>query len=201
MFHYTPDAIIVSKDSQFKTLQDLIDYAKANPGAVTFAGSGTNSANHLALQRFNELAGVTTTYIPFGGTGPSVTALLGGQVMAGMGYSTVAANHADDTRMLAVATEERMALFPDVPTFKELGIDMVSGAYRGIAVPASTPEDTRKELSDIIDRINHDPDFIKRMEEGGFVVTNIGYDQIDAFMAQKKKELSAIAQQMGILKQ
>ena len=201
MFHYTPDAIIVSKDSQFKTLQDLIDYAKANPGAVTFAGSGTNSANHLALQRFNELAGVTTTYIPFGGTGPSVTALLGGQVMAGMGYSTVAANHADDTRMLAVATEERMALFPDVPTFKELGIDMVSGAYRGIAVPASTPEDIRKELSDIIDRINHDPDFIKRMEEGGFVVTNIGYDQIDAFMAQKKKELSAIAQQMGILKQ
>lgn len=201
MFHFTPSAIIVPANSQFKTLKDLIDYAKNNPGAVTFSGSGTNSANHLAQQRFNRLAGVQTTYIPFSGTSASVSALLGGQVMAGMGYSTIGVNQGEQVRVLAVATDERLPSFPDAPTFKELGIDMVGGAYRGIAVPSSTPEEVRQKLSDIIDQINKNPEFIKRMEDGGFVVTNIGYDKIGDFMADRKAEYTQIAKDMGIIKQ
>src|SRR3546814_11003411 len=82
-FHYTPDAIFVPKDSEFQSLQDLIDFAKANPGVVTFGGSGSFTANHLAQQRFDELVGVTTTYVPFSGSGPAVTAVPGTQVPAG----------------------------------------------------------------------------------------------------------------------
>ncbi|HEV7372099.1 tripartite tricarboxylate transporter substrate binding protein [Arenibaculum sp.] len=197
-FHYTPDAILVPADSQFQTIQDLVDYAKQNPGMVTFSGSGSNSANHLAQQRFDELAGVTTTYIPFGGTGPSVTALLGNQVMASMGYSTVAANQGDQVRMLAVATDERLPNFPDVPTFREAGIDMVGGAYRGVGVPKSTPEEVRQEVSDVFQRINNDPRMVQQMEDGAFVVIDVPYGEVDAFMAERAAEIGGIAQRMGI---
>src|SRR3546814_20690167 len=71
-------------------------------------------------QRFSELAGITTTYIPFSGSGPAVTAVLGSQVMAGFNYSTSFLNQPDEVRMLAVASEERLPTDPDVPTFKEL---------------------------------------------------------------------------------
>lgn len=200
MFHYTPDAILVPEDSQFKTLADLVSYAEANPGAVTFSGSGTNTANHLAQQRFDGLAGITTTYVPFAGTNPSVTAVLGNQVTAAMGYSTVGVAQEGQLRMLAVATEERLPRFPDVPTFRELGYDLVSGAYRGIAVPKSTPEDVRRSLSDIIGRINADPSFVEQMEAGGFVVIDVPYDEVAAFMADKQREYGEIADAMGIRK-
>ena len=94
-FHYTPDAIFVVKDSPFKTLKDLIDYAKKNPGMVTMSGSGSNSSNNLAQVRFDELAGIKTTYIPFSGTGPAVTAILGKQTVAGFNYAPSGIAHAD----------------------------------------------------------------------------------------------------------
>lgn len=199
-FHYTPNAIFVQKDSQFKTLKDLVEYAKANPGVVTFAGSGSNSANHLAQAQFDKLAGIKTTYIPFSGTGPSVTAVLGAQTMAGFNYAPSALNQGDAMRMLAVAAEERMPAFPDVPTFKELGYDLVGGAYRGLAVPKSALEATRKNISDLIAKINADPEFRKKMEDGGFVLTSVTYDKMKAFVDQKKSEYEDAASLLGIKK-
>lgn len=197
-FHHTPDAILVNSDSQFQTLQDLIDHAEANPDTVTVSGSGTNSANHISQQVFDREAGISTTYITFGGTAPSVTALLGNQVQAAMGYTTVAAAQGDAVLMLAVAMEERHPAFPGVPTFRELGIDMVGGAYRGIAVPASTPEDIRQQLSDIIGQINGNEDFRQQMAEGGFVVIDVPYGEMDAFMAERQAEYEEIADAMVI---
>jgi tripartite-type tricarboxylate transporter receptor subunit TctC len=197
-FHYTPDAIFVPKDSEFKTLNDLIEFAKKNPGKVTFGGSGSFSSNHLAQQRLNELAGIKTTYVPFSGSGPSIAAVLGGQVMAGFNYSTTFLNQPDAVRMLAVAGEKRLPTQPNAPTFKELGIDLVGGAYRGIGVPKSTPENVRKEVSDLIGKINANPEFIKKMEDGGFVLTNISYDKMGAFMTERKAAYSALAEQLGI---
>jgi tripartite-type tricarboxylate transporter receptor subunit TctC len=199
-FHYTPDAIIVPAGSQFKTLKDLVEHAKKNPGAVTFSGSATNSANHLAQQQFDRLAGVKTTYVPFAGTAPSVTALLGNQVMASFGYSTIAQAQGDKVRMLAVASDERLPGFPDAPTFKESGINMVGGAYRGVGVPKGTPEDVRKQVSDVFTKINADPRMIKAMNDGGFVVINVPYEKMNAFMDERKKETRETAEAMGIKK-
>nr|WP_245635085.1 tripartite tricarboxylate transporter substrate binding protein [Marinobacterium profundum] len=197
-FHYTPDAIFVPTDSPFKTLSDLMDYASKNPAMVTFSGSGSNSSNNIAQVRFDELAGVTTTYIPFSGTGPAVTAVLGSQVMAGFNYATSGSNYGDKLRMLAVAAEERLPAFPDVPTFRELNLDLVGGAYRGVAVPSSTPENVKQKVSDIVSAINADPDFKQKMEDGGFVLTDITYDKMDDFIAAKTKEYTAVAEKLGI---
>lgn len=199
-FHYTPDAIFVEKSSPFKTLKDLIDHAKKSPGMVTFSGSGSNSSNNLAQVRFDELAGIKTTYIPFSGTGPAVTAILGKQTVAGFNYAPSGILHGEKMRMLAVASENRMPAFPDVPTFRELGFDLVGGAYRGLSVPKSTPEDIRKKVSDIISAINAEPTFKKNMEDGGFVLTDINYKAMPAFLAAKKKEYGELAEKLGITK-
>lgn len=198
-FHYTPDAIFVQADSEFETLAQLVEYAQANPGLVTFAGSGSNSSNNLAAVRFNEQAGVTTTYVPFSGTGPSITAVLGGSTMAGFNYATSGVSQGDALRMLAVAANERLPAFPDVPTFKELGYDIVGGAYRGVAVPASTPEDLRQRISDIVSEINAQPGFVENMESAGFVLTDIGYDGMDSFVAARVEEYTAGAKALGIV--
>ncbi|WP_265502193.1 tripartite tricarboxylate transporter substrate binding protein [Paracoccus beibuensis] len=197
-FHYTPNAIFVPSDSEFETLDQLVEYATANPGLVTLAGSGSKSANNLGQMQFDQAAGITTTYVPFSGTGPSITAVLGNQTVGGFNYATSAMAQGDALRMLAVASEERMPAFPDVPTFKELGYDIVGGAYRGIAVPASTPEDIRQRISDIVSEINADPDFISKMEEGGFVLTDIPYEEMPEFVAQMKEEYTAGAKALGI---
>jgi tripartite-type tricarboxylate transporter receptor subunit TctC len=199
-FHYTPDALIVPADSPFKTLKDFVAGAKAAPGATTLSGSGTNSANHLAQQQFDKLAGIKTTYVPFGGTGPSNAALLGKQVAGSWAYTTVQIQLGDQVRCLAVAMEKRHPKLPNCPTFKEQGFDLVGGAYRGVAVPKSTPPDVQAKMADILAKINADPGFIQKMEEGGFAMLNVGPDKMAAFMSGIQARYETLAKDMGIIK-
>ena len=199
-FHYTPDAIVVAQDSPHKTFADLVKAAREKPGAISFAGSGTNSANHLAHERLNREFKIKTTYVPFKGTGDMVSSILGNHVSAAMSYSTLAIQQKGKMRMLAVATVQRVPQFPDVPTFKELGVDWVDGAYRGIGVPKSTPPDVRKKVSDMMDAINKDPELRKKMVDGGFEVTDISLDKMPAFMKERTQEYLNTAKQMGLVK-
>ena len=199
MFHYTPDAVVVNADSPFQTLAELVAAAQKSPGEVTFSGSGKGTANHIAQIRFDQLAGISTTYVPFKGTRAAVQALLGDNVVAEWGYTSVGAEHDDKVRLLAVAMEERHPRFPDVPTFRELGYDLVSGAYRGIAVPKSASEETRRRLSDMIRDINADPDFRRKMENDGMAIIDVDYAGMDAFMAQKTEEYVQAARAAGVI--
>ncbi|MFO1303384.1 MAG: tripartite tricarboxylate transporter substrate binding protein [Burkholderiales bacterium] len=199
-FHYTPDAVIVAADSPFKTLDDLIKAAKQKPESITFAGSGTNSANHAAWARFDRDFSVKTTYVPFKGTGDMVSSILGNHVSAAMSYSTLAIQQKGKMRMLAVASDKRLAQFPDVPTFRELGVDWVDGAYRGIGVPKSTPPELRKQISDMMDAITKDPDARRKMVELGFEVTEIGYERMPKFMQQRTADYMSSAKLLGLVK-
>ena len=199
-YHYTPDAIVVRNESPFKSYKDLIAATKAKPGSVSIAGSGTNSANHMATERLNAAAGIKTNYVPYKGTGDLVASLLGGHVDMAMSYVTLAISQKTTTRMLAIATEKRHPQFPDVPTFKELGIDWVDGAYRGIALPKSATPAMRKKVSDMFSEINRDPEFRQRMADGGFELTDITYDMMAAFMAERTKVYTQVAKSMGLVK-
>jgi tripartite-type tricarboxylate transporter receptor subunit TctC len=200
VFHYTPHALMVAADSPFKSLAELVKEARDKPGAVTFAGSGTNSANHLAQRKFDKLADIKTTYVPMAGATPAQTAILGGHVTAAWLDTASAARLGSKVRVLAAAKDERLSLFPDTPTFKELGYDMVGGTHRGVAVPKSTSEDLRQAWSNLIDQIAKDPAFIKTMEAGGYAVTHIGYDKMDAFMKETKEEFTELLKNMGAIK-
>jgi len=199
-FHYTPDALVVPVESPYKTFQDFVKAAQANPGALSIAGSALYSANHVAHERLNRDFKIKTTYIPFKGTGDLVASVLGGHVAGAMSYTTFAIQQKGKVRMLAVATKERVPQFPDVPTFKELGVDWIDGAYRGVAVPKSTPEAVRKQVSDMMESLNKDPDMRRKMVDGGFEVVDVPYDRIPAFMKERSAEYMNSAKLMGLAK-
>ena len=199
-FHYTPDAIIVAADSPFKSFGDLIKAARERPDTVTIAGSGTNTANHVAQVRLDREQKIKTVYVPFKGTGDLVSSVLGGHVSAAMSYSTLAIQQKGKMRMLAVASDKRLAQFPEVPTFRELGVNWVDGAYRGIGVPKTTPPELRKQISDMIDAVNKDPETRKKMVELGFEVTDIGYEQMPGFMKERTAEYMSTARLLGLAK-
>lgn len=199
-FHYTADAILVPIDSPYKTFGDLVKAGKAKPDSLTFGGSATFSANHLAHEKFNLYTGVKSTYVPFKGTGELVTAVMGKHITGAMSYVPAALQQKSRMRMLAVALDKRHPEFPDVPTFKELGYKWVDGAYRGVAVPKSTPMEARKQVSDMMAALNKEPQILKWMAEGGFEVVDIPYDKNAAFMKERAREYLEVAKRMSLVK-
>ncbi len=200
-FHHTPDAIVVPADSPIKSFQYLIKAAKANPEKLTFAGSGTNSANHAAHEKPNVMAGVRTTYVPFKGTGDLTTAGLGGHVTGAMSYSAFAINNKGKVRALIVAMDKRHPLSPDVPTFKEPGFDWVDGAYRGIGMAKSSPPEARKRMSDLWAALNNEPEMKELAAKSGFELVSVGPDKMDAFMKDRIQAYTKVAKRMGLTKQ
>ena len=197
-FHYTPDALVVPDGSAIKSFADFLKAAKADPEKLNLGGSGLNSANHAAHERLNSAFGVKTTYVPFKGTGDMTMAVLGGHVDAGMSYTAFAINNKGKVRALAVAMDKRHPLLPDVPTFKELGVDWVDGAYRGIGVPKSTPPEARKRLADMWAALNTDPEMLTLAAKSGFELINIGPERMDAFMKDRAKVYTEMGKRMGL---
>jgi tripartite-type tricarboxylate transporter receptor subunit TctC len=200
-FESTPDLLVVRQDSPYKTLKDFVEYAKKNPpGVVTVGGSGSSTANDLGTTMLNKAAGIQLTYIPFGGTGSAVPALLGSHVTALMTYSTMGIQYAGKFRPLAIASEERMAVLKDVPTFKELGYDVVEGAYRGVAAPPGTPDEIVKYLANVFDKVMRDPGVQKKMDQNGFKTEYMGPEASLALVKKKMVEYEAIMKELGRLK-
>jgi tripartite-type tricarboxylate transporter receptor subunit TctC len=199
-FQYTADAVVVNESSPFKTIQEFVAAAKAKPEAVTLAGSGTFSANHMATERLNKLFGMKVTYVPFKGTGDLVSSVQGGHVSGAMSYLPFAIQQKGKMRPLVVATEKRHPAFPDVPTFRELGFNWVDGAYRGIALPKPTPREVQKQVSDMMLEVNADPEMRKKLTDGGYDVIDVTLDKMPAFLAEKAKAYIDDAKAAGLIK-
>ena len=197
-YHYTPDALVVPEASPLKSFADFVKAAQAQPEKLNLGGSGLNSANHAAHERLNQAFNVKTTYVPFKGTGDMTMAVLGSHVDGSITYTAFAINNKTKVRALAVAMDKRHPLLPDVPTFKELGVDWVDGAYRGIGVPKSTPPEARKRLSDLFAALNADPEMVELAARSGFELVNVGVDRMDAFMKERAKVYVDMGKRMGL---
>lgn len=157
MYQY---GICVREDSPFETLSDLIEYAKDNPGKVTYSTAGSGSGQHLAMEYLALKEGIKWTHIPYKGGVPAVTACLGGHVTAtSQTIEWKPYVEAGQLRLLAVLGEERIESFPDVPTLLELGYDFATRAGLGIVGPKGLPDDIVKMIADA---------FIKASKEEGF---------------------------------
>jgi tripartite-type tricarboxylate transporter receptor subunit TctC len=197
-YHYTPDALVVPEASPLKTFADFVKAAKDKPGTLNLGGSGLNSANHAAHQRLNAAFAIKTTYVPYKGTGDMTMAVLGSHIDGAMSYTAFAINNKGKVRALAVAMERRHPLLPDVPTFKELGVDWVDGAFRGVGVPKSTPPEARKRLSDLFAALNADAEMKDLAAKSGFELVNIGVEGMDAFMRERSRVYQEVGRQMGL---
>jgi tripartite-type tricarboxylate transporter receptor subunit TctC len=197
-FHYTPDVLVVSESGPIKSFADFVKAAKAEPGKINLGGSGLNSANHAAHERLDRDFGVKTTYVPFKGTGELSLAVLGGHIDGAMTYTVFAIANKGKVRPLAVAMDTRHPLLPDVPTFKELGVDWVDGAFRGVGVPKATPADARRRLSETFAMLNADPQMKELAARSGFELIDVGVDRMDAFMRTRTQVYTAVGKRMGL---
>ncbi|RYF41711.1 MAG: tripartite tricarboxylate transporter substrate binding protein [Comamonadaceae bacterium] len=197
-FHYTPDVLVVPEASPHRNFADFIAAARKAPGTLNLGGSGRNSANHAAHERLNAAFGIKSTYVPYKGTGDMAIAVVGAQIDGAVTYTPFAIANKTKVRALAVAMEKRHPLMPDVPTFRELGVDWVDGAYRGIGVPKSTSPEARKKLSELWAQLNAEPEMKELAAKSGFELVNVGVDQMEGFMKDKTKLYTEGAQRLGL---
>jgi tripartite-type tricarboxylate transporter receptor subunit TctC len=193
VFQNTPIGIAVMKDSPFQTLQDLVAFAKKNPGAVTAGGVGNWSGPDLACSQFMKLAGIQMTFIPYTGAAPSVAAFLGGHIQVLMGNSNDLVQHRDKLRVLAIGTETRFSHFPDTPTLIESGYDMTASVDRGVAGPPGMPEAVVKVLEKAFLEIARKPEVIAAQEKEGYVSVAMGAAEMKAYLEKKTEALRPIA--------
>jgi tripartite-type tricarboxylate transporter receptor subunit TctC len=182
IFQRTPLALAVLKTSPYKTLKEFMDAAKAKSGDISIGGSGTFSGHHVATLRLQKMAGTKFNYVPFTGAAPQITAFLGGHVNAIFGNSDDLVKHADSIRVLAVAADSRFFGFPDAPTFKEGGVDLVESIDRGIGLPPKTPDAVVKKLEAAFMQIAKDPAVQEQMKKEGFVPLAIGSAESKAYI-------------------
>ncbi len=175
-----PGMFLVRSDAPWKSLKEFIDYAKKNPDMITVGNSGAGGGVHLIALAFQQAAGVKFNHIPFAGGGPSVTALLGGHINAVTVSPPEGIEHvkAGKLKIVALFSEKRFELFPDVPTVKEQGIDFVMGQWRGLAAPKGTPPDVIRKLHDAFKKGMDDPVFRKNAKD---MVVNLSYLGPEAF--------------------
>jgi tripartite-type tricarboxylate transporter receptor subunit TctC len=160
--------------SQFGTLKELVDAAKANPGKLNNASNGSGTAHHLAAELLKQRAGIDVINVPFKGTAAVMQEVMSGRVA--MGFADLSAARGQVTsgkvRALAVASKKRIEQLPDVPTFAELGYpDFEVYFWQGLAVPAGTPRDIVNRLSTELVKVLKTPEVEKRFVDAGMEVS------------------------------
>jgi len=162
-----PTVLVVRTDGPYKTLKDFVDAAKANPGKINYSSSGVYGTLHVAMEIFANAAGVKLFHVPYGGGGPAVTALLGGQVEALASGPAAAMGQIKGGKMRALASwsTERLALLPEIPTFKEMGYDAEFYIWCGVMVPAATPQDIQMKLRQAVREAANSAEFRTAMEK------------------------------------
>ena len=158
-----PNVIVTSLDSGLDTLEKLLEESKANPGAITVGMSSLGGDDHFALIKLQNATETEFTIVPFKGSAPARTALLGGHVAMGILNISEVAEFQDQLNVLGVATEERSQFAPDLPTFQEQGLDLVNGSMRGFVAPAGLPDDVQAKLMDAFTQLEDDQEFLDAM--------------------------------------
>ena len=163
-----PGAFAVQASSDFKTLKDLVVYAKINPGKVTVGSTGVGSDDHLAMLFFEKAAGVKLTHVPYKGSGETRGALVSGQLVVGainVGEALAYIKGGSPIRMLGQMSLQRTVLAPNIPTFAEQGYNMESASLRGLAAPKGLPPEIRERLVKAVAQAAADPEYIKKAGE------------------------------------
>ncbi len=167
---HLPNVLVVHPAVPARNMKELIAYAKANPGKLSFASSGSGASSHLAGVLFNMRAGTDIQHIPYKGTGPALNDLLGGQVAMSFTDVLTALPHikAGKLRVLGVTSAKRSGALPDVPTLMEQGLkDFDASVFFGIVAPSGTPQDVVTKLNAAFAQVMQQPDVKQRLAQQG----------------------------------
>lgn len=160
-----PNVIVTSKDSGIETVDGLIAAAKENPFAITVGMSSLGGDDHFLLIKLQKQTETDFTIVPFKGSAPARTAVMGGHVAVGIFNVSEIAKFQGELNVLGIAQAERSDFAPEVATFREQGLDLINGSMRGVVAPAGLPEDVAAKLRDAFEKAAQDPEFIKAMTD------------------------------------
>ncbi len=183
VLYYTsvPQVLAVPKNSPFNTVEDFVKAARAKPGQITVAGTGVGGSNHSAFYKFNKVAGIKTTYVPFKDTSSTIAALKAGTTDAAWTFTTQGVRDGDSIKMLGMASDSGLPIFPKLKTMNQLGYKMVDAAWWAIGVPKATPKEIRKKVAEIFLKVMQHPDMKKDMFKGGYIPMIVEYSKADEF--------------------
>jgi putative tricarboxylic transport membrane protein len=195
-----PFGLLVPAASPLKTIDDMLKQAKANPGKIKVGGPFAMSAHRVAFEKFMDAAGIDTTWVPFEGGGPVLTAVAGAHVDVGHTNpgNAKAQIAAGKVRVLAVSTDQRHPDFPDAPTYKEKGINVVAAQWRGVMAKAGTPKP-------VVDRLSVAIQKIRQTEEWKAFLKQVG--QLDGYLdpaaftntvLTETKEIEQVKKKLGL---
>jgi len=197
--------VSVRTDAPWKTLKELLDYAKANPGKLKASGTGKGGIWDLARAGMLKAAGISVDAIPWvpsEGAAPGLQELVAGGIQV-VTCSLVEARsmiEAKKVRALAIMGEKRAELFPEVPTLKELGLNWTMGAWRGVGVPKDTPDEIVKVLEKSLEKAVASAEFKKFMQDSGFGIMWKPSSEYGKFMAEGDKEMGVLMKEVGLVK-
>jgi len=184
----TPNLLVVNPNSPFKSVKDILAAAKASPGKIPYASTGNGTSNHLSMELFKVMAGVDLTHIPYKGSAPAVTDLIGGQVQALFDNVPNVIQHvkAGRLRALAITTPKRIASLPEIPTVDEAGVPGYQVAvWFGVVAPAATPKDVIARLNAEINRVIALPDVKERFSQSGIEIVGGAPDVFDRHIREQ----------------
>lgn len=200
IYAVVPDVLLVREDSPYKTLADLVKFAKANPGKVKAANTGALGADFMTTLLIEKGTGIDFTQIPFTGGSQALAGTLAGTTDAMVASTLFAVAQKGKLRTLAIASTKRSADVPDVPTFKELGYNVVSERYRAISGPPGLPENVVKFWADACKKVTEIPDFQKAMEKIGQPHAYLGPAEANAAIKDMTEHMQELVDKYHLAK-
>lgn len=198
---HIPNVLLVRPDFPGKTVQDLIAYAKANPGKLNYASQGVGTTSHLTAELFSSIAGVKLTHVPYKGTGPALNDIIASHVdLFFTELSTSMQLHkAGKARILAVATKQRVPAIPDIPTLAEAGVKgCESDTWNALSAPPKTPADIIAKLNDAANKAMHTPEMLAKYKQLNATPGGGTPIEMAAFIKDETERWSKVIQAAGI---
>lgn len=197
---HAPNVVVVHPSLPVKSIRELIAFAKARPGEVLFAGSGSGSTPHLAGELFKTLTGTKMVHVPYRGTGPAITAILSGEVgsMFMPALTALPLIQSGRLRALAVTSLERLPALPDLPTVSEAGLKgYQSSQWYGLLAPAGTPADILSLLNGHTVKIMQSAEMKERMKNSGSVSVGSSRDVFSKFLQTEFAKWAKVIKESG----
>jgi tripartite-type tricarboxylate transporter receptor subunit TctC len=193
--------IMVHADARWKTIQEFIQYSRENPQQVTYTSVGVGTSPHLAMEELAMAAGnVQWIHVPSKGGSEASTALLGGHVDASSGSSGLQLVDAGKFRLLATYTEHRSERYPQVPTLKELGYNVVSYSPLGIIGPKGIPKEITAKLHDVFKKAMEDTEFQAIMKKFDMSLLYLNPEDYENFFRKDSEQIGKLVQKLGLNK-
>jgi len=193
----TPNIVAAYGKAPWNSMKELLEDARKRPEQIT-VGVSLGSTSHFFPAMIAQAAGIKWKYVSYEGTAPRMTALLGGHIMVGeTNLTQLDKVRAGQLKMLAIATDQRSAEIPDVPTLKELGLDIQYGVNRGLVAPKGTPEAVLARLEDACGKAAKEPAIAETMKKQGTLVRFLGRKDYLAFFEREDKMSADLAQALG----